>query len=147
MANRWLVESPNPWLKWVGLGVGGYNAAQFKYLALLAIATALAWICRRHGTSFDSFARFSSCRGAPDESVCFRKEAVLRISFATFIFFALHVVAIFVTAAIKGPDQEDVEKAVCALHAGVHVMLEHLPARCLQNIVFLASSLMAPIEV
>lgn len=132
MSSAWLHEAPNPWLKWAGLGVGGYTAAQFKYLALLAVATALSCVCRHHGSSFDSFSRFSSCKGAPDEIACFRKEAVLRMSFATFLFFALHILAIFIAAVIKGPDQDEVEKVVCALHSGGHTLNDIV---CLQALV------------
>lgn len=121
MALAWLIddEAPNAWLKWAGLGFGGYKWAQFKYLTILVLGTALAWTCRQHGSSF---IQFSSCDGAPDELVCFRKEAVLRMSFTTFLFFALHPFAILGIAAIKGPDQDEVEQAVCNLHAGVQVL-------------------------
>lgn len=137
MSSAWLHEAPNPWLKWAGLGVGGYTAAQFKYLALLAVATALSCVCRHHGSSFDSFSRFSSCKGAPDEIACFRKEAVLRMSFATFLFFALHILAIFIAAVIKGPDQDEVEKVVCALHSELFTLKLALFA-LLCTVVFLA---------
>ena len=90
MAVAWLIddEAPNFWLKWVGLGIGGYKWAQFKYLAIAVLGTALAWTFRQHGVSF---VQFRSCDGAPDLSLCVRKEAVLRMSFTTFVFFALHV--------------------------------------------------------
>lgn len=33
-----LDDRSNPWLRWAGLGVGGYKAAQFKYLEIFAAA-------------------------------------------------------------------------------------------------------------
>jgi hypothetical protein len=54
------------------------------------------------------------------ESGCLRKEAVLRMSFANFLFFLAHIVATFVAAALgyRLTYDNDTDRAVVKLHKG-----------------------------
>lgn len=51
-------------------------------------------------------------------SVCLRKEAVVRVSFATFSSFVMHNIAVFMAALCFRKDHECIEPAVCAVHSG-----------------------------
>ena len=79
-------------------GVVSYRAARWLYFGLFGLYAALVWVCREYGSAFASVGSMVECHHASSEldedavKKCFAKEGVLRLSFATFIFFVAHFV-------------------------------------------------------
>lgn len=81
-----------------------HNACRWVYFAAVALSWIFCWLFRETGNSFQSVSSMDACRSrqgiSEDESnQCYAKEAVLRMAFATFIFFAAHFAVIAVLLA------------------------------------------------
>lgn len=87
---------------WLGCGIVSYKAARWLYFGLFGLYAALVWVCREYGSAFASVGSMVECHHASSEldedavKKCVAKEGVLRLSFATFIFFTAHLVLLLV---------------------------------------------------
>jgi hypothetical protein len=86
------------------------------------------WVCREYGTAFKAIDFLKECeRATPGNEAedairtCLAKQAVLKLSFATFIFFAIHLfaVTILITAF------EDKVQVAQAAQAGLRLFYVH----------------------
>jgi hypothetical protein len=108
--------------KCLGCGVASYKAARWLYFGLFGLYATLAWVCREYGAAFDGIDVMKDCAKAThgEDAIrkCFAKQAVLRLSVATFIFFTMHLFVI--TALINfGDNIEFAQAAQAGLCHGV----------------------------
>lgn len=74
-----------------------FTFAKWFYFVLFVVSATLTWVFRDHGRDFfDRLPEMEACESleADNESACIGKGAVLRISFATFAFHALHAIVL-----------------------------------------------------
>jgi Serine incorporator (Serinc) len=93
-------------IRYSGCGPTGYPAARWLYFTFFSVSGALAWTFRASGERISSAGTLSRCRaatGLEDDEVdkCFAKEAVLRMTFAVFLFFAGHLLLVSGTLAFE----------------------------------------------
>jgi hypothetical protein len=113
------------WLSCLGFGGFSFNKVKWNYMLLLGVHVVLSWLSRDVGYSvYKRLSRFQECQDATAEGshslqeareFCVAKEAVLRLAFATFLFFAAHALVLAIVAFFT-PDHP---KGQRVLHAGV----------------------------
>lgn len=109
-------------VRWSGCGSVGSRVARWVFFGIFAASAALTWACREYGAAFSSLECMHECKRASSENgedaavKCFAKEAVLRISFATFLLYAGHFLLI---SALLTLNRDTVRPAQVA-QAGMH---------------------------
>lgn len=96
------------WLSCLGFGGYSYNKVKWNYMLLLGVHVLLSWLSRDVGYSvYKHFHQFQPCQDASAvgsqtveqaREFCVGKEAVLRLAFATFLFFTAHALLLAIIA-------------------------------------------------
>jgi hypothetical protein len=105
----------------------GHLIASIVYLVLFAASIVVAWVLRDDDGAADSLGNSSLCEQSVElpGPACFRKEAVLRVSAGSIIYFTAQLLAVLVARVARWSQPVP---AVTLAHGGVLPRPQHLPA-------------------